>query len=160
MATIEIFTDGSHFKHNNDGYLGIGVFCIYNDKEYKLSNHCDESLLKEYGITETKLSNPTMEFLAFAETLKLLRNVKNSYIFVFKIDYEGVGKWMKNEWKCKKPYIKKIKEKCDLYLKEIKGKVEIQHVKGHSKIYGNEQVDKLAKCREKIDTIYELIRLL
>jgi len=155
MNKIEIFTDGSHFKHG-DNYLGIGVFCIHKDKEYKLSDHCDEKLLKEYEILETKVSNPTSEFICFAETLKLLRNVKNPYIFVFKIDYEGVGKWMNNEWKCKKPYIKKIKEKCEIYLKEIKGKVEIEHVKGHSKNYGNEQADKLAKCRERIDTISEL----
>lgn len=159
MIRIEIFTDGSHFKHG-DGYLGIGVFCIYDNKEYKLSKNCDENLLKEYGITETNVSNPTGEFVAFAETLKLLRSVKNNYVFVFKIDYEGVGKWMNNEWKCKKPYIKKIKEKCDAYLKEINGKVEIEHVKGHSKIYGNEQADKLAKCREEIDTISELFNSL
>ena len=159
MDRIEIFSDGSHFKHG-DGYLGIGVFCIYNNEEYMLSNHCDGDLLKEYGITETKLSNPTCEFLSFGETLKMLRNVKNPHIFVFKIDYEGVGKWMNNEWKCKQPYIKKIKEKCDEYLKQINGKIEIEHVKGHSKIYGNEQADKLAKNREKIDTLSDLFNTL
>jgi len=159
MNKIEIFSDGSHFKHY-DGYLGIGVFCSYLGKEYKLSKHCDKDLLKEYGIKETKVSNPTAEFLAFVETLKLLRNVKNEYIFVFKIDYEGVRKWMNNEWKCKQPYIKKIKEKCDEYLKEIKSEIIFEDVKGHSKIYGNEQADKLAKSRQKIDTLSELFNSL
>ena len=159
MNTIEIFSDGSHFKHG-DGYLGIGVFCSYMGKEYKLSGSCDAELLKQYGITETNLSNPSAEFISFAETLKLLRTVKNEYIFVFKIDYEGVRKWMSGEWKCKQPYIKKIKEKCDEYLKEIKGKIQFEDVKGHSKIYGNEQADKLAKNREKIDTLTDFFKTL
>ena len=157
IFSLEIFSDGSHSKHEKNGYLGIGVFCSYMGNEYKLSKNCDYEMIKEYDIESNVLSNCTMEFLAFAETLKMLIGKKlKRYIFIFKIDYEGVQNWMNGNWKCKQIYIQKIKEKCDNYLSQIDAKIKIEHVPGHSNIYGNEQADKLAKSKKTIDTLSEL----
>lgn len=147
---IEIYTDGSHFKHG-DGYLGIGAYCKYKDTEYKMSKDCGK-LLPEYGIINEKVSNPTAEFIGFCEILKLIYLSEIKSDFVFKIDYEGIEKWMTGKWKCKKSYIKKIKEQCDFYVKNIHGKIRIEHVKGHSKNYCNDQADILAKSKTEINT--------
>jgi len=153
--SIEIYTDGSHFKHG-DGYLGIGAFCKYKDTEYKLSKDCGK-LLSDYGINEN-VSNPTAEFIGFCEILKLIYMYKVKSDFVFKIDYEGIEKWMTGKWKCKKSYIKKIKEQCDFYIKNIPGEIKIEHVKGHSKIYGNNQADILAKSKTEMNTFTQLFQ--
>tara|TARA_R110001599_G_scaffold317392_1_gene526672 strand:+ start:82 stop:771 length:690 start_codon:yes stop_codon:yes gene_type:complete len=160
--TIEIYSDGSHFKHSAEQYLGIGVFALYLGEEYRLSDHCDSELLKEYGIENSKISNPTCEFLAFAETLKFLYlyNLSQKYTFIFKIDYVGVANWMQGTWKCKEPYIQKIKTLCDTYIRKIKCKIVIQHVSGHSGNYGNDEADKMAKCQEKINTLELLLEKL
>ena len=153
--SIEIYTDGSHFKHG-DGYLGIGAYCKYKDTEYKLSKDCGKLLL-DYGINE-KVSNPTAEFIGFCEILKLIYMYKVKCSFVFKIDYEGIENWMTGKWKCKKSYIKKIKEQCDFYIKNIPGEIKIKHVKGHSKNYGNNQADILAKSKTEMDTFTQLFQ--
>ena len=130
--------------------------------EYLYSADCTDKLLSEYGIEpSTKVSNCTMEFLAFAELLRMIYEYKiSNYIFVFKIDYEGVAKWISNIWKANKPYIKKIKERCDFLLKNIKAEIKIQHVPGHSNIYGNEKADQLAKSKIPINTFPKLFDIL
>jgi len=157
MDYIEIYTDGSHMKHG-DGYLGIGAYCKYKGNEYKLSKDC-KNLLVEYNIKE-KISNPTCEFIGFCEILKMIYNTETKFNFIFKIDYIGVEKWMKGEWKCKKSYIKKIKEKCDFYIKNINSGIKIEHVEGHSGNYGNNQADILAKSKNEINTFPELLKLI
>jgi len=161
-TVIEIYTDGSHSKHESEGYLGFGAFCSYMGDEYLYSADCTDKLLTEYGIEpSTKLSNCTMEFLAFAELLRMIYEYKiSNYIFVFKIDYEGVAKWISNIWKANKPYIKKIKERCDFLLKNIKAEIKIEHVPGHSNIYGNKRADQLAKSKIPINTFPKLFDIL
>lgn len=161
--TIEIFTDGSHKKHSVNNYIGFGAFCSYNDKEYKLSGNCDQNILLEYGIEpETNISNPTAEFLGFAEILKMIHKFANlkKYKFVFKIDYNGVKNWMNGSWKCKETYIKKIKQKCDLLLSEIQSQILIEYVPSHSGVKGNEEADALAKSDIKINTFSDLFSIL
>jgi len=147
---IEIYTDGSHMKHG-DNYLGIGAFCSYLGKEYKLSKNCSSNLLEEYGIKDD-VSNPTAEFIAFCEVLKMIYLLQSSLNFVFKIDYNGIEKWMNGTWNCREKYIKKIKEKCDFYILNMKSKIKIEHVSGHSNNYGNDQADILAKSKIEINT--------
>jgi len=169
--TLDIYTDGSHKKHSPKGGLGIGVYCKYDDIEYKLSKTIDQELLLSYDIpqktidlwsapnefptfgrelvlsaTETECSNPTAEYVALAETLKILKICpfnSNSVIRIYS-DYEGVQKWTNGIWQAKKPYIIKIRDYVQKSIKEMGCTVELIHVKGHSNIYGNEQADKLA----------------
>jgi viroplasmin and RNaseH domain-containing protein len=161
---IEVFTDGSHSKHEKNGYLGFGAFCSYMEKEYIFSGNCTKELLYGYDIDpNTKVSNPTMEFLGFAEFLRMMYEAKkdlSNYTFIFKIDYEGVGFWMNNIWKTKEIYIRKIKEKCDFFIKNINAKILIEHVPGHSNIYGNERADQLAKSHIPINTFPKLFEIL
>lgn len=161
---IEIYSDGSHSKHEKNGYLGFGAFCSYMGVEYVFSANCTDVLLMEYGIEPTtKVSNCTMEFLAFAEFLKMLYKFEkdfSNYTFTFKIDYEGVANWIYGIWKTKEPYIKKIKERCDFLLKNIKAEIKIEHVPGHSNIYGNERADQLAKSKIPINTFSKLFEIL
>lgn len=137
-GNIEIYTDGSHYGD----FLGIGAFCRYKGKEYKLSQRivCD------------KISNPTCEFLAFEACLKYLKDIPSTETVTFFIDYIGVKHWMSGEWKCKAKHIKLIKKKCDEILKDIKCKITIEHVPAHSGVFGNEMADKLAKSQEEINT--------
>lgn len=58
-------------------------------------------------------------------------------------DYEGIGKWGKNEWKAKSPVAKDYKEYCDAASRCIE--LSFEHVKGHSGVKYNEMVDTLAK---------------
>lgn len=164
---IEVFTDGSHFKHVADSDVGMGIFAIFDGKEFKYSGSCDKDFLKEYGIQEgVKISNPTGEMGAFTEALKRIYLSEKTgkdlseYTFLFKIDYEGVGKWMSGQWKCKEEYIRKIKEKADFYVSHIKAKIEIEYVPAHSGDYGNDEADKLAKSNQCFDTFSELFNFL
>jgi len=161
---IEIYTDGSHSKHEENGYLGFGAFCSYLGQEYEFSGTCTKELLLKYGIDpETKLSNCTMEFLAFAEFLQMIYELKrdlSKYTFIFKIDYVGVENWVKNIWKTKEIYIKKIKERCEFLMKNINAQIKFEHVEGHSNIYGNERADKLAKSSIPINTFPILFHIL
>ena len=78
---INIYTDGSHqpFKNN---YLGAGAYCDYGGTEYRFSINCDEEYLKIYGIENTKYSNPTAEFLGYAEVLRYFIGVYVTLIHV------------------------------------------------------------------------------
>lgn len=148
---IIIYTDGSHKKHSKFNYIGFGAYCKYNDVKYELSGTCNKTLLKTYNISENaKISNPTAEFIGFAEVLHQLSKVltSTSITLCFKIDYEGVKKWMSGEWKCKKTYIKKIKKKCDDIINKVGFNIEIDYVPAHSNDYGNDKADELAKNEE------------
>lgn len=169
--TVEIYTDGSH-KKVRGGYKGIGAYAVYKGKEYKFSAEADVPMLEQYNIHPSLLntiSNPTLEFLAFAETLRnIYLNIPRGHQpihFIFRIDYIGVAKWLSGEWKVKEQYIKNIKEKAMFFLQEIQElspgtQIEIQHVHGHSGNLGNDAADFLAKSTENINTFPELIQKL
>lgn len=164
---IIIYTDGSHkkqslvnkrikrFKDENvksDEHIGYGAFCEYNNKIYKLSGVCDDKCFEVYNIEKgTKISNPTAEFIAFTEVLKSLSRASNPgndfdrVKITFRIDYEGIRKWMCGEWKCKKPYIKNIKEYADRVIQINKFEINFEDVKSHSNEKGNDMADGLAK---------------
>ena len=146
---IEVFTDGSHKKHEKNGHLGVGIFCRYMDEEYEYSCPITKEILENEGIDpSTKLSNPFAELFGYRELLRLIyesgKDAKK-YTFLVKMDYEGVEKWMNGSWQCKEDYIKKIKLSCDYYLSKLKCKVLLQHVSAHTNIYGNDRADELAK---------------
>lgn len=161
---IGVFTDGSHSKHEENGYKGFGAFCSYRGKEYLFSGNCDDMILEKYGIDpKAKISNPTLEFLAFAELLSMIYETKKDfkkYTFLFKIDYDGVRNWMNNSWSAKELYIKKIKNQCEFYIRHITAQIQIEHVPGHAGVYGNEKADQLSKSHIAINTFPELFSIL
>ena len=161
---IEVFTDGSHKKHEKNGHLGVGIFCRYMDEEYEYSLPITKEILEKEGIDpSTKLSNPFAEIYAYKELLRLIYSSGkdlSKYTFLVKIDYEGVNNWMNGSWRCNEEYIKKIKSFCDNYLSKLKCKIIIQHVPSHSGIYGNERVDQLAKSEVYKNTVSKLFEKL
>ena len=154
---IEIYTDGSHFKHIKDGYIGCGAFCKYMGKEYFFSCHVDAKLLQKYDIDPTtKISNCTAEFLAFSEIVYLLsKKDLTKYKFLFRNDYIGVENWFIGSWKTKESYIRKIYEKSKEYSKNLN--ISFKHIDGHSSNYENDQADKMAKSQIEFNTFNELI---
>ncbi|MDE5758841.1 MAG: reverse transcriptase-like protein, partial [Allobaculum sp.] len=59
-------------------------------------------------------------------------------------DYEGISKWPTGKWRCKK---KETKDYAQFVIAAIGSGLKIywHHVKGHSGVRENEEVDKLAK---------------
>ena len=161
---IEVFTDGSHKKHEKNGHLGAGIFCRYMEEEYEYSLPITKDILEKEGIDrESSVSNPFCELYAYKELLRLIHSCGkdlSKYIFLVKIDYEGVNNWMNGSWRCNEEYIKKIKSFCENYLSKLKCKIVIQHVPSHSGIYGNERVDQLAKSEVYKNTFSKLFEKL
>lgn len=160
--TIEIYTDGSH-KKVEGGYKGFGAYCQYEGKEYRFSSELSDEILREYGINRENSSNPTLEFLAFTEVLKMI--IESEVIgksFIFYIDYIGVSNWINGMWKARELHIKKIKEKADLYLGKLqnrKNQIVIKHVPGHSGVAGNEEADQAAKDHQNYNNFPELFQI-
>ena len=155
---INIYTDGSHQPYKNN-YLGAGAYCNYNNTEYRFSITCDKEYLKIYGIENAKCSNPTAEFLGYAEVLRYFIGVSGYSIHIH-IDYEGIDNWMNGSWKCKESYIKTIKACCQNLLTRNDCDVKIFHIDGHSGNKGNDEADLLAKSSIVQSNFHELIALL
>jgi len=157
-----IYTDGSHIKGTSK--MGGGAFCRWNDVEYEFSFACTPSTLTKYGIDEslfTKVSNPTMEFIAFAEVLDRIYSAKchAKYSFVFYIDYQGVEAWMSGKWQCKEDYIRKIRDFCLERVDKMSNSISIEYVPSKSD-EGNLNADALAKSGKDSDNFIELFKLL
>lgn len=150
---LHIYTDGSHIK--GGGYIGYGAYCEYKSVKYYLSGNIDDKILSDYGITNTVVSNPTAEFLAFAEVIKIISSINVKITFF--IDYIGVSNWMSGKWKTKASYIKKIKDVTNDIIKKNNLSVDVKHVPGHSGNYGNDQADLMAKSETNINTFGELV---
>lgn len=158
---VEIYTDGTHQRKVD--YLGIGAWCRYQDKTYELSAKVTREVLTSYGIAEdATCSNPTAEFIAFAEVLKKFVASGSQFkgVLKFFIDCDGVEKWMLEKQKAKAPHIIKVKTACQTLIKTMSCTVEYQHVPAHCGVEGNEAADKLADCKDEIDTFAELFKQL
>lgn len=155
--TLVIYTDGSHFKTpgKTGGHLGCGGYCKWQGKEYCFSRPITPAILLRYGITDT-VSNPTAEFIAFAETLHYFVGQPVTLPITFYIDYVGVAAWMNGEWNAKEPYIISLRDTCCHLLEQISVPVTIKYVASKSDA-GNLAADRLAKSTEEVDTFPELI---
>ena len=141
---VDIYTDGSAEKRPG-GRLGCGSYCKYDDEEYSMSIDCNRQLLSGYNIpTAQPCSNPTAEFVAFVETLKILRDTSRAYHLRFWIDYNGIEKWTTGQWQAKEPHIKLILQEYRAIQKSMKCIVTVHWVKGHSGVEGNTKADTLA----------------
>jgi ribonuclease HI len=159
---IIFYTDGSYQASKN--YLGYGCYCQHAGQEFELSGTGTPEILRYYNIGPgVKVRNCTMEFLGFAETLRILSETGfdfSRYALRFKIDYVGVQNWMSGDWQCKEDYIKKIKHESERLLRQLGCKYVIEHVKGHSNVYGNERADQLATSLIDLNTLIALPKFL
>jgi ribonuclease HI len=159
---VDIYTDGSAEKAGTKR-LGCGSYCHYNDEDYSMSISCTREVLSKYGIPLSQpCSNPTSEFVAFVETLRILKCTSKNFHLKFWIDYNGVGKWTSGEWKAKEPHIKLILEEYNKIKKTMKCEVSIHWVKGHSGEHGNVMADALAGSyttdTEEFEVLAELLQ--
>ena len=159
---LEIYTDGSHFKHDEVGHIGLGAFITYNNKEYSWSCPVTTDILKKYNISE-KISNCTAEFLAVTEVLRLMTEIKTEIktdkTIIFCLDYIGVEKWVNNKWKCNKIYIQNIKREFLNFSKILNVEIRFKHISAHTGVYENEKADKLAKSTDFKDEFTVLFNM-
>lgn len=143
-TTVDIYTDGSAEKRPN-GRLGCGAYCNYEDEDYTMSIACTREVLSRYGIPSTQAcSNPTSEFVAFVEVLKLLQDTSSRYHLKFWIDYNGIEMWTTGKWNAKEPHIKAILAEYKQAVSKMKCKVSVHWIRGHAGVHGNEMADRQA----------------
>lgn len=158
-SVCRIYTDGSHQRQSD--YLGIGAWCLRDGTPYEYSAKVTRDLLDSYGVPkESECSNPTAEFIAFAQILRKLSNRKLSVPIMFVCDYVGVKNWMEGTWKANEPHIVAILNSCKATLGTIDGKITFEWVKGHSGNDGNNNADRLAGSHDEIDDFDDLVKLI
>jgi len=143
---MDIYVDGACTGNGTTkSKAGIGIF--FGD------NH-PLNLSKE--LDGTNLTNNIAELNAVLYALKLCKdnNIKNATIYTdSRYVHMTITKWLQ-KWKdnCSRPNIHLILEVDKLYKELLSTgfNIQLKHVKGHSKIYGNEKADQLAKICLKV----------
>lgn len=140
-----IYTDGSAL--GNPGPAGWG---------YLVWNKVDNTIT-EGGEYRDHATNNQMELSALLYVLKYLNNLKKSHDIVIYLDSDYVRNgitswihnWKKNNWHTanKKPVLNKelwIEIDQELQNAELKHKIKLMRVDGHTGVVGNEIVDLIA----------------
>ena len=143
---LKIYVDGSYKPSVNPDVAGW-AFAAYNKDGVLLHS--------SYGLVKNPVSRQIDgELQATLEALKWVKSNKEKHlptggkVIVFH-DYEGIGRWARNEWKTNTELTKRYKESVnELMLDLISGDAQIEilfsWVKGHSNNAGNDLVDRLA----------------
>ena len=143
---MKIYVDGS-YKPSVNPHVAGWAFAAYNEDGVLLHS--------SYGIVGNPVSRQVDgELEATLEALKWVQSNKEKHLptggkVVIFHDYEGIGRWARNEWKTNKGLTKRYKESVnELMLDLISGDAQIEvlfsWVKGHSNNAGNDLVDRLA----------------
>lgn len=143
---MKIYVDGSYKPSVNPNVAGW-AFAAYNEDDVLLHS--------SYGIVGNPVSRQIDgELEAALEALKWVQSNKEKHLptggkVVIFHDYEGIGRWARNEWKTNTGLTKRYKESVnELMLDLISGDAQIETifswVKGHSNNAGNDLVDRLA----------------
>jgi len=136
---IEIYCDGA--CSGNPGEAGSGLALFLEDR-----------MVLIYGGYQELGTNNTAELKALYEALKIASKYSKAIIKIdSKYSMDAITKWAynwkRNNWTKKGGEIKNleiIKLSHGLY-DSIKDKVDIEYVKGHSGVRGNELADKMAR---------------
>ena len=142
MKTVEIYTDGSSL--GNPGKGGWGVVITSGDK-----------VIDELGGYEKDTTNNRMELMAVIETLKyIIKKYSNDKVIIHADSTYVLGgvttwihNWEKNGWRTanKKPVLKKdLWQELIALVRDFKGELSWQKVKGHDGHIHNERADVIA----------------
>ena len=145
-----IFTDGS--AHPNPGPGGYGVI-VYDD-----NNKLIEVYSKQY--TDIKVTNNEMELKGILYIMihygKYNPTVYSDSAYSINTLTNWMFSWARNGWiksdKKTPENLELIKAYYDLYQKGYR--INLQKVKGHNNVNGNEIVDKLATGKISIEEVY------
>lgn len=169
VAWLDVYTDGSHFKHQKSKStpaIGYGIWCKHEDQEYGLAQRVDPTHLETFfkmprEMSRAKVSNPTMELCAAVHTLMLISRMprvygapkpKTSRVVRIFCDCDGVREWIGGRWQAKQPYIKHLVTMAHNHLDRINERgifVQFVRVDGHSGDAGNDAADALSKGQWK-----------
>lgn len=129
--TVYFYTDGS-FKN---GITGYGICVVKNGK----------ILFKDagkYPIKDIDQQNVAGEIFAIIRSIQIAK--ANGFTnIVFAYDYEGIEKWVTNEWRTKQFLTKSYVSYFNRHIEGIK--YRFQKVEAHTGNTFNEEADKLAK---------------
>jgi len=141
LKTLEIYTDGSSL--GNPGPGGWGTVVVEDGK-----------IIKELGGYHKDTTNNRMELQAAIEALKyIIKNetkevtIHADSVYVLNGVTSWIFGWEKNGWKTanKKPVMnKEIWQEFISLVREFKGKINWQKVKGHSGHVYNDKADEIA----------------
>ncbi|AGJ90577.1 viroplasmin family protein [Mycoplasma putrefaciens] len=126
------YTDGSYDVESKT--YSFGAVVIFNNKQVHISQRFNDSKTAE-------LRNVAGELLAAMHVTQfcLDNNIKDLKIYH---DYQGVSKWVTQEWQANKEFTKKYKEYMQNKQKQIN--ISFEWVKAHSNNKYNELADRLA----------------
>jgi ribonuclease HI len=126
------FVDGSYNPKTK--VYGYGGFIIdqYGIK-HKFSGYDHEPEM-------AKMRNVAGEILGACSVIARAMVLGMDCITIF-YDYDGIANWPTGKWKCKNKHTQKYAK----FVNDSRINIVFQHVKGHSGILENEEVDRLAK---------------
>jgi len=184
---VILYTDGS--KRPTIGHRGSSCYCRFNQKDFCMSLPISKEITSKYQINDEdydKLSSPTLEYIAFVESLynfiqfrlreqtvvqtneqgqtvevKMAIPLNPRLILLFVSDYIGVKCWTDGSWTPEKDYIIKLRDTAWLIINFLKVRgvdVAIHHIKGHQGTLGNELADQLAKSPQHSNNLSELVQ--
>lgn len=129
------FVDGS-FNQKTNRYGGGGILIDQHGCRHVIFNCWQNGKW-------ARMRNVAGEICGTMEVVKKAKKLGMKKLKIF-YDYEGIENWVTGKWSCNKDetrYYKKFMKNC---IKEGL-KITFQHVKAHTGIHENEEVDLLAK---------------
>lgn len=143
---MKIYVDGSYKQSVNSNVAGW-AFAAFDENDVLL--HTAHSVVENPASRQIDGElEATLEALKWVQANKETYFLNGGKVEIFH-DYEGIGKWARNEWKTNTDLTKGYKESVNaLMLSLISGDQKVETVfswvKGHSKNAGNDLVDRLA----------------
>lgn len=155
--SIKIYTDGSSLGNPGPGGWGVVIITNYQlpIKNTKTKNQTPNPQIVELGGYEKNTTNNRMELMAVIETLKYIseKHKKDEVTIFVDSNYVLLGitswihNWEKNNWKTanKKQVLNQDlwKELIEL-IRNYRGKIKWEKVKGHSGHIYNDKADEIA----------------
>lgn len=154
VTLYDVYTDGSF--HNLDGYkdkvYGAIYVPLFDEKEWQFST--DNKIYVESR-------NVGGEILAAEFAVSLIAQIYDNhrphgYVDInLWYDYEGVGKWITGEWRCKKLLTQRYKQFISEIVSTRNLRVYPHWICGHRGNPGNERADALATNAYQSERCYD-----